>query len=804
MSVIWYKVWFDLWQKKGRTLLAVLSISAGVFAVGTIFGMVDQLLSTMDARHVETNPSHINVVLGQRIDKDTAEALLRVPGVSGVEVLNIWSTRYKTAASDEWQSATIVMRDDFENQQFDHLTLTAGAWPTQQEIAVERLSSEAFGINMGDEILLELNSTDRRFVVGGMIRHPFVPPPEFGGDTYLMVSPEVMARMGPAQGEFNQLLIQVDPYSEAYARDRMAVIKEQLAKQGIPISVSIYQTPEAHWGRPFVLGITLVLQVLAIVSLMASVILVINTMTAVITQQTDQIGVLKAIGGTTGIITRVYLAGVFVYGLLAAVVALPGGMFAAYMASKFLLNIFNIDYDDFQFSNRAVLFQVLAAVVAPLLAALWPVLSGANISVREAIASYGLGGDFGYSWLDKWIERIGERWLSSPYAIALGNVFRRKGRLLLTQIVLVTAGTMFIMVLTLSNSLSNTLENELNRRGYDIRITFPRNARVEVVEGAAEQLALVEAVEGWYTITGTVLREGQRVQDTAGLGGELYGVPTGSQMYQPNIVRGRWLTAEDTGNVVVISQETAEFNNLVVGDVLTIDLGPIGQSNWTIIGTYQAITSEPIATDPIYAPAPAVVQVTKKTQQARQLLVRTADPTAETTLAVMTYLRNEFESQNIPVNMFTTRTIFQEREYAYNQFGILTQLLLFLAIVMGLVGGIGLMGALSISVVERTREIGVLRAIGADSPTIMGMFVMEGLLQGVLSWFVAVPLALAVARPLSATLGRVILDTALDFSFSYAAVGTWLAAILFIATAASLYPAYSATRISVRASLAYG
>ena len=804
MSVIWYKVWFDLWQRKGRTLLAVISIAAGVFAVGTIFGMVDQLLSTMDARHVETNPSHINVVLGQRIDKATAEALLRIPGVAGVEVLNIWSTRYKTAGSDQWQSATIVMRDNYENQQFDNLTLTAGQWPTKQEIAVERLSSNTFGIQMGDDILLELSGTNRTFPVAGIIRHPFVPPPDFGGDTYFMVSPEVMARMGPAQGEFNQLLIVVEPYSEDYARDRMAAVKEQLAKQGIPISLSIYQTPEEHWGRPFVQGVTLVLQVLAVVSLMASVILVINTMTAVITQQTDQIGVLKAIGGTTAVIARVYLAGVLVYGVLAAVVALPGGMFAAYMASKYLLNIFNIDYELFQFSNRAVLFQVLAAVVAPLLAALWPVLSGAALSVREAIASYGLGGDFGYSKLDRWVEKIGERWLSSPYAIALGNLFRRKGRLLLTQIVLVTAGTMFIMVLTLSNSLTNTLENELNRRGYDIRIAFPRNERTEVVEGLAQQLSVVQAAEGWFTITGTVLREGQRVQDTAGLGGELFAVPSGSQMYRPNIVRGRWLTAEDTGNVVVISQDTAEFNNLTVGDVLTVDLGPIGRSDWTIIGTYQAIAPEPITTDPLYAPASAVVAVTKKTQQSRQLLIRTAESTPEMTLAVMTFLRDEFENRNIPVSMFVTRTIFQEREYAYNQFNILTQLLLFLALVMGLVGGIGLMGALSISVVERTREIGVLRAIGADSATIMGMFVMEGVLQGVLSWLVAMPLAFVVARPLSAALGQVILNTNLDFAFNYAAVAIWLVAIVAIATAASLFPAYSATRISVRDSLAYG
>ena len=48
MSVIWYKFWSDLWDNKARTLLAVLSISAGVFDIGAMFGMSDQMLAGMD------------------------------------------------------------------------------------------------------------------------------------------------------------------------------------------------------------------------------------------------------------------------------------------------------------------------------------------------------------------------------------------------------------------------------------------------------------------------------------------------------------------------------------------------------------------------------------------------------------------------------------------------------------------------------------------------------------------------------------------------------------------------------------
>ena len=63
MSVVWHKVWSDLWDNKIRTILAVLSISAGVFAIGAIFGMVDQLITGMDSAHQATYPSHIQMFL---------------------------------------------------------------------------------------------------------------------------------------------------------------------------------------------------------------------------------------------------------------------------------------------------------------------------------------------------------------------------------------------------------------------------------------------------------------------------------------------------------------------------------------------------------------------------------------------------------------------------------------------------------------------------------------------------------------------------------------------------------------------
>lgn len=803
MNVLWDKVWFDLWHRKARTLLAVLSIAAGVFAIGTIFGLTDQLLSGMDAAHRSVAPSHLNLILRQPVDQDTVDSLKDIPGVAGVEPLNIATVRYKTNPDDGWSAGTVVMRQDFENQTYDHLELKEGKWPGQHDIAVERITSDYYGIDMGDEVILELQGSDRAFPVTGKVRHPFVPPPQFGGNAYFFVDQTTMARLGFPEGRYIQLLVQVEPYSEDYARDRAAAIKEQLAKQGIGVSLVLYQEPEKHWGHDTVLGITVVLQILAVVSLLTSVIIVVNTTTAIITQQTDQIGVIKALGGTSRDVAKVYLAGVLIFGLLALIVALPLGMATAYLITRQLLGLFNIDYDIFRFSSQAVTWQVLAAILAPLLAALWPVLKGASISVREALASYGLGGDFGFTRLDRTIESVAERLMPSPYTIALGNMFRRKGRLALTQLVLTLAGTMFLMVLTLSSSLTATLDHELERRAYDLRVFFFEPHRSDRVEGLIEKYPGITDAEPWYSVTGNVVRQGELLKDTGGLGAELFGLPEGSTMYEPLITSGRWLSPDDRGRVAVISKDTAEFNDVKVGDVITIDLGELGAADWEVIGTYQAISPDVFSTDPIYAPLGAVSDVTKRVNRTNQVVIRTADQRAAATEQMMKDLDAYLDDYNIRVSPFFSRTKAQDREYAFNTFGIVNQMLFSLAIIMGIVGGIGLMGSLSISVVERTREIGVLRSIGGTSPVIMTMFILEGLLQGLMSWLIAVPLALLIARPVANLLGQTIFETNLDFAFNYAAVGVWLVAVLSIAFFASLIPAHAASRISVRESLAY-
>ncbi|MFN8456869.1 MAG: FtsX-like permease family protein [Anaerolineae bacterium] len=264
----------------------------------------------------------------------------------------------------------------------------------------------------------------------------------------------------------------------------------------------------------------------------------------------------------------------------------------------------------------------------------------------------------------------------------------------------------------------------------------------------------------------------------------------------------RWFQPGD-GRVLLISKDTADDNNIKVGDTLTLNLFDLGDAEWQVIGIFQVIFGGGFDATPIYAPLEAVAAATKQYNKGTRLLINTSTHNPATIAEQYNQIKNMFEDRQMDINVFDAGTTPQDRQDAISQFNVTTTMLLFLAIIVAIVGGIGLMGSLSISVVERTREIGVMRAIGARSGTILGMFMMEGVLQGLFSWLIAAPLSFALAQPLSNALGQAMFEANLDFQYNYTAVGVWLAIIVVISTLASIMPARSATQISVRESLAY-
>ena len=348
-------------------------------------------------------------------------------------------------------------------------------------------------------------------------------------------------------GKFTRSRSRAEPYSDDKPKWSLRQSKNAWPNRALA-SVPPYTRTRKNIGAGcFMDGMTLVIEVLAVISMLLSIVLVLNTLTAVITQQTNQIGILKAIGGSSFTITKVYLAGVLVYGVLSLLVALPlRGVGLVFRSSRSgfwgCITSITISYS---LSNRTLMVEVVGCAGGAAAAALVAGLERSRSSPSgRPSASYGLGGDFGTNWIDRFVERIGRRFLVSYNAMALSNTFRRKGRLLLTQLVLVMAGVMFLMVMSLSSSITATNDAEFGRHTYDAIFNLEEMQRLDRTRQLVQSVSGVEKADMWLAIPASILHQGQKKLD-AGLGAQLQGIPLDDPMYRPLIAEGRWLEPAD-------------------------------------------------------------------------------------------------------------------------------------------------------------------------------------------------------------------------------------------------------------------
>jgi putative ABC transport system permease protein len=123
--------------------------------------------------------------------------------------------------------------------------------------------------------------------------------------------------------------------------------------------------------------------------------------------------------------------------------------------------------------------------------------------------------------------------------------------------------------------------------------------------------------------------------------------------------------------------------------------------------------------------------------------------------------------------------------------------------VMILVGGMGLASTMSLAVMERTREIGVLRAIGARHRDILLLFEIEGLVVALLAWLIALPLSVPMSIALGDAFSRIMFPVPTSYVPAFAGMLGWLVLVVIVATLACAWPALRAMRVPPAAALAY-
>ena len=800
MGVIRRKIWSDLWNNKGRTLQVVLIIAMGAFAIGMIIGTRNYLVAGMEEIWSGSSPAMINLSTFPSVDDDTLIGLERVDGVAGVEGYLQTTLEWRLSPDDEWSPGSVTARDDYEEQRLAKLDLLSGDWPRRRVFAVGQGTDVAFDIRQGAHVHIRIDDHEYVVEVGGVVYDPVAQPPGFGGNAQFFATRD---RLGDLTGNrgFNRILAVASRWDEAWVTGLADDMQDNLDRQGVksggfaPPNGDRVTSPEKHFFQDTMDGIFFILGLMAFFALILGLFLVYNTVSATISRQINQIGIMKAVGGTTARILLVYLTNVFVYGLLALLIALPLGVIGAYSLGTFLLDAFDAK-GTFVVSSSAISAQVVIALFSPLVACFVPTLSGVRVTVREAISTYGLSANVNL--LDRLLAKI--RHVPRLVSLTISNTFRHKQRAVLTQITLVISGVIFMTVMSAQDTASYTfgdLVPAVYRFNVNLQLRGPE--RIDRVESLTLSRPGVAAAEMWE-LDGSTIRLAGTPESKGDEAVLVVGLPVPTELYGPQMRAGRWLQPGDT-YAVVLNQKLAEVIGVGVGDTVTLSHGARDESNWRVVG----LLFDPVLTNSAHVPRDVLLKEIHSANRASTVWIQSVrkDPAGEATVA--SELREHYAQNRLKLSaggIFGQETGSQVVETVLGQFAIIATLLATMAVVIGIVGSIALNGVLSLSVLDRVREIGVLRAIGAPSSVITGLFIGEGLLLGWLSWIIALPLSIPagkmMAQGLSAAMGL-----ELVYSSTLAGVVYWLVIITVLSVVASWFPARSAARISVREALAY-
>jgi putative ABC transport system permease protein len=796
----WYKVIHDLFGNKTRTVLIVLSMAVGLFAIGIILSARSILSDGLARSFAAIHPSSGTVRTIEPFDEDFLQSVRSMPEVQEADARRNISARVEVAPG-EWKNISLFVIADYDNIRVNKVTSQSGVWPPpEREILIERAALTVIDAHVGDVIRIKLpNDTQRAMRIAGAAYDPAQLPAQLDGTPYGYISFDTLEWLGEPYG-FNELyVIATHPEDKVWAQNVVNLVKDKAEKSGYTIPLSMTAEPGQLPMDDILQGILLLMGSLGILSLFLSVFLVVNTVSALLAQQKRQIAVMKAIGGGSLQILGMYLVMVICYGVLALLIAVPLGTVGARALSETLATFFNFNLPTIETPPETMLTQIVIGLVLPVLASVFPFLSSLRISAAEAMSSYTIGrGRFGKNWIDQllsgsnlWFTR---KFSIRPILLSIRNTFRSKGRLSLTLITLTLASATFVSVFNVRASLSSTVDDMIKWFNFDIMLTFDRSYRSEKVEQEALKVPGIAQTDVWLQLPV------RRVRPDGSESGMMYmfapHVDDSALIRSPALSEGRWLTPEDDNAVLVPSALFQDEPDLGIGKEIVLKIYGKEES-FKIVGTFVGTPFAPV----IYANYNYLSRVANRVGEADALLVRTYMHDATSVEAESEALEKHFE--DIGLRVSTVSTLPNEKAEAEASFDVLVVLLLVMAILLALVGGLGLMGTMSINVLERTREIGVLRAIGAPNRGVAQVFILEGITIGLMSWVMGSLLAIPMSQGLNQAVGGAIMGTPLTYSYSMPGLGLWLVVVVILSGLASFIPARNASRLTVREVLAY-
>jgi putative ABC transport system permease protein len=787
------KVWRDLVSDYPKNLMLAVAIAIGVFGIGAILGGYAVISREMKTNYMGTNPASATIELEQNISSELVDSVRKFPGIVDAERRTTPEARMKVG--DKWYPLLLFTIDDFAKIRMNKFQFLHGNEPAESEMLVERTALALMNAKEGQRILVQTaNGAPKEIKISGVVHDPGLAPAwqEQTGFGYITI--ETLEWLGESP-RFDQLrIIASDQRSSDAITRKASELAIWLKNKKYGVHQVQVPPPGKHPHQSQMKAVLSIFTTFAFLILILGSILVAVSMATLMMKQVRQIGVMKTIGAGSTQMAAMYFMMMMAICLAALLIGVPLSRVAAAGLYNQIANLLNLEITDTSIPGWVLLTQIGSGIFIPLIAAAVPVIRGSRISIRKALDNYGLAGP---SRSRMWRFRG----LGEVFTLSFRNVFRQRPRLVMTLGLLAAGGAMFMTALNVSEAWNANLKRIYQQRQYDLEVKLNNTIALDSLLKKIRLIDGVKQVEGWcYQATAVANADEIEVSRTYPDKGHgsftMLALPVSSKLLNPTVIQGSWLKHENVNQVVLNQMVLGSPNPLKVGDEIRLSLDGKPHS-WRIVGFTEDVGSGAAA----YVPKTYFEKITNTVGRSSMLRVSYIDRSRENAIQKNKEVERLLESERVSVSASIPVWLLQNAIAAHMK--VLVNSLLAMAVLMAVVGTLALLSTMSINVMERTREIGVMRAIGATPSRIRSLIAWEGMIIGVMSISVALALALVFSTFMGRFIGFMAFKTPLSLIFSKIAFAIWTGIIIIGSFVATVYPSRRAVRLSTREALNY-
>lgn len=776
MTARWRKIAGDF--REHRIEIAGIALVLVVGTSGVIAALnARAVLAREIAKSYAAAKSPDIILWFDRVDPALVEQVRARPGVAATEARRTAFTRIAAEGGD-WFTTRVTLLADVAHQEVASIHQHNAAAASRNGIYIEQSGQSLLRRNVGDELQVRTPAGEIvRVPIAGFVHDTAVAPSTQDRVIYAYVTAPAAARVG-LNPEPDQLLVKMK------ARESMSDVYELsedlttwLKAHGTPALRADAQA-NAHPHAALMSTILAVLEVLAGIAFACSAALASYIISLWMKREVRQVGIMKAIGARFAQIALQYLALLAPVVVVSALIALPLGTLLTRAVVRYYETSLNIDIADWSAPTMLLVKEIILALLIPSVAMALPIVRAARVSARRAIQDPGIVPP---SVASRITARIFGVPMSRRMTFALRNTFRRPWRLALTLLALSAGGALLLTSYNTYESLMRVVDVSLAQQGHDLEVQLQKPTPAAEVEAIARKAPGVEIAEAFRRAAVNV--DEHRIQ--------LCGYPTDTRLLILPIKQGAWPRAHEP-NAVVINRTFQSFSaTLRVGSEIALKFHEREQ-RVRIVGVV-----EEIGAPTIYAAFPTFDAITGLGDASQSVRVKVA---SDYERSVANALDQALLNAHLTPGLIATRAEF--RSALDEHFAVVTSGMKMIALGAMLIGAISLVALVSLGVIERSREIGVIRALGATPRNVMVIFLAEGGAVALLSALIAIALSLYLAQLLNHKAANELLHVAVPlyvsrlglailFSGAFAVMlGVWLSARRLL-------------RLSVREALAY-